>query len=354
MARLQRILLIPLLLALTACQMANNREAHRAQAMLDEAELLIEARELDKAKDKATTALGKLDAVTKSDKKNIDHQLLAVRAHFTIFMADNLLTLESAEVRRRSLVRFPEPQQLVGREKHLKVAERELKLLANGDQELAIDQSAFVHGMLGAILRLDDQKLGEADREYGKAISGYQKELAEAKANPPKIGSNDGLVARLDNQIRSLHMAQAEIKLLAEEWPEALTRLQKAMAGEDLKYFAVQFEILKSSMEDAQLQIDDSFKMRQGSREDNLRQALDAKRKKKPSKRDELGSTNPYRMQLTQAKVEMTDAVNNLIYRMICYHQLKKRQQFEEARVILEEFYPDLARDFEIQLRRYG
>lgn len=355
MVYLRPILFIPLLILLVSCQMASNREAHRAQALLDEAELLMEARQLDKAKESAEMALQKLSNVKKEENPDVlDLRLLEVRAHFTIFMADNLLTIENAEIRRRSLVRFPEPQQYIGWTEHLLVAERILKEIASSEKKLTTDQEGFVHGMLGAILRLNEKTLNSADREYGRAITAYRKQLAEVKANPPKIGSNATTVAHLENQIRSLLMAQAEVKLLAEEWSEALTRLEKAMAGPDLKYFAVQFEILNNSIEEAQAQIDLAIKMRKGSREEKLVQALEAKRQKKLSKREELASYNPYRLRLTQARVEESDTVNNLIYRMICYHQLKRRSDFEKALTILETFYPDLSHELEVQLRRYS
>ena len=61
MTTLQRIFFI---LLLASCQMANNREASRAQGLLGEAELLLEARQLSKAKEKASDALAKLATLT--------------------------------------------------------------------------------------------------------------------------------------------------------------------------------------------------------------------------------------------------------------------------------------------------
>ncbi len=355
MAYLQRVFILPLLLLLVSCQMATNREAHRAQALLDEAELLMEARELDKAKEKAEGALTKLATLDyESSSNTVDFKLLEVRAHFTCFMASNLLTMENAKVQRKSLVRFPKQSQYVGYEKHLKAAEGILKTLVRSDEKYQPDQEGFIHGMLGALLRLNEKTLHEADREYAQAIRVYDEQLAEMKANPPKIGSNDGAIARLDNQVRSLKMAQAEVKLLAQEWDDALNRLESAMAGPDLQYFSVQFEILKNSIDDAQKELDAGVKSHTGSREQKLVQALDAKRRKKLTKREEFGSYNPYRMQLTLAKIQSSDTVNNLMYRMICFHQLKRRKEFEEARQILEEFYPELASNLELQLRRHG
>jgi len=355
MVWLPRVLMFPLLLVLVSCQMAANREAHRAQALLDESELLMEGRELSKAREKAELALSKLTALEPSGgKEETDHTLLEVRAHFAIFMSDNLLTMEAAKIRRKSLVRFADPATYASREEHLAPALLLLRQLIESKVELNVDQSAFVHGMLGAILRLEESSLIEADKEYGKAIRVYQVQLDERKMNPPKIGSNTTSIHRLENQVSSLQMAQAEIMLLAEEWDQALNRLENALAGKDLHYFEVQFEILRDAIKDAEKAIAETDRTREGSREEKLMIALENKRMKEKSRREALASANPYRMQLTLAKIKSSDAVNNLMYRMICFHQLQRWVDFEQARAILERFHPDLASDLETALKTNG
>lgn len=351
MRRLYTIFFLVLLtLSLGACQFAREREAHRSQALLNEADLLISTRELGKAADLCQDALDKLAPLLTEQPDHLDFQLLQIRALITKFIAQNVLVMEDAKIRPRSLVRLPDPTLYVDYNNTIPEAENRLLMVTGRIGELTDEQAAFVHGMLAAIYRLKDDTLDKAVLEYDKAVARYDLQLAEAvkdrKANKNKI-------EQFESKIRSLRMAQAEVLLLGEDWNEALEQLKTAMAGGDLKYFDLHFDLLENTIKDIEEAIAAEQARDRGSREAKLRAALEKKKQKAYSKREQLGGYNPYQVALIKNRIELGDTQNNLIYRMICYYQLGQNKDYQKAREILTKHYPELSTELDSKLRQY-
>ena len=352
MLKIQHLIVCLILsIALSSCQVASEREAHRAEALLTEAELQLDLRKLDKAEELTEQALGKLAPLIEKQPKHIDFRLLRVRAYIAQFLAQNMLVLEEAPIRPRSLVRFPEAHNLINYQDTLQLAHEELRDLANNPEELDFDQTAFVHGNLALILRLNESTLEDALKEYERAIAAYQTDLDGLKADVTKIGSHKIKIAQLENQVRSLRLAQSEVSLLSENWEQALNYLQSAMAGRDLKYFDVQFSLLNEQIEQAENKLEEIKKLSEGSREAKLLQLVEAKKAKRYSKREEISGYNPYKISLLQSKIELADTQNNLMYRIICYYNLGDDSRQQRAEAILRTHFPEIESHLNDQLQ---
>lgn len=332
-----------MLCAFGGCGRAEMRSAAKAQGILDESDLLIEARNFPKARDGAIDAMKKIDDLLAEDPENIAYKLLKVRAHMTIFMTKNILIMENAEPKPRSLVRLPELKDYVDYDLHIGYVEKELKGLLNNSAVLSEDQKAYIHGTLAAVLRLNTKTLAQADQEYAKAQEVYQGMRDKLKNEKKKIGSNEWAITRTENMIRDLQMARSEVDLLAEDWNGALKQLGDAFAGEDLKFFSTHFKIIRSSIASLEAKLEQDELLMIKSREEKLLRKISIQKQKRTlSKTEELAAENPYKLELLQNQLLLSQMQNNLIYRIICYKQLGAADKLQEARDILREFFPDL------------
>lgn len=337
------VLIATVALCFTACQSSTlEREAGRAQGTLAEADLLMELRRFDEAEARGYEALDKVAVILEQAPENIDYRLLRVRALMTIFMAKNVVIIEQAPVRKGSLVRIPARSEYREYDDLVGPSEAELKDIANNIDDLSWEQSGYVHGMLAAILRLTPETAEDADREYVLALDAYEAWLTDLKDNRPIVGSNNFQIGRLENQIRGLLLARAEVNFLTEDWSVALEMLEEVMAGPDLKYFEVQFPFLEKQVEDIQKKLEDDERITLDPRVRRLNEAIARTRKGSMSAREERAAMDPYKAQLLHIKIELADTKNNLLYRIICYQRLGRQQEYDEARLILRTYYPEL------------
>lgn len=337
------------LIAFSSCGRASKREATRGQALLDEADLYMELRELDKAEENAQQALQKFSILVEESPDNVDYRILRVRSRVTLFMAQNFLVIEKAKPLPRSLVRLPEKEELIDYDQTALIAEQELKEILQMPVELTWDQAGFVHGTLAAIYRLNLQTLTLANQQYEEARQIYLKRLQDLKTEKKKVGSNTIAILRLENQIKGLLLAQAEVNLLAEQWETALMLLQQMVAGSDLQYFSLHFQRLEDQISRLEAQLEEQARLDVGSREAKLLAKIQEKKEKKYSLLVELGGLSPQKVELIQSRIQLADLQNNLSYRIICLHNLGKFGQLEEAHSVLRQHYPEL--DSELQLR---
>lgn len=346
--------LIVLLISCCACQHAVNREATRAQALLDEADLLINARMFAEAEQNSRDALDKMVIALERQPDNVDFRLINIRALMTLFFSRNVLNLEEAEIRPRSLTRFPNPEDLSDYDSTVRVAEEQLKDLINGALPMDDDQKAFAHATLATVYRLNSNTVDEALVQYDKAIKVYEKQLNEMRNDPSKVGQHTYGIMRLENQIRGLQQGQAEVLLYKEDWPAALDVLGSVMAGNDLKFFIPQFELVLGQIADMETRLSIDAALAEGSREDRLLISIREGRKDRTfSKRERLGAKNPYQVQLMQSRIRLADMQNNLMYRIICYFQLNDQDRLNEAREALRSQFPELDADLYNQLQEH-
>jgi antitoxin component HigA of HigAB toxin-antitoxin module len=347
-----RYLPVLLLCVLCSCSsFSNKQEAHRSQQQLDDAELLMEVRHFDRAEEKCRIALASIERLLLASPENIDYRLIRIRALMGIFMSQNTVTIQQAKPQPRSLIRIPAPHLYKDFQETAGLASDDLKELINTRKNLSLEQKSYIHGMLGAILRLRKETAREAEAQYEKALTAYQIWINELIETPPKVGSQEQTLTRLRNQVRGLRMAQVEINLLLEDWKSALSFAEEAMAGKDLEFFPTQFSILEKLIAEMEMKVaQEKLQKPTDLRVQRLTAALNKKREKKEkSALEELASTSPYKIAGIQARLELAVAQNNLMYRIICYRYLNDTKLLAESQNILRNRYPAL----DIELEKY-
>ena len=325
-----------------SCQQSTNKEAQTSQNLLDESELLIESREFKEAYKSAKKALNTIQLVIKKDKKNPDFQLLEIRALLNMFMAQNTLIIENSNIRPRSLVRLPFPEDYQNLEETLVPAKKQLIQMANEAKNLSFEQEGYIHSSLATIFRLNLTTLNQADKEYNKSIKHYYNWVDELQATTKSQRRNALKVENIKNQIQNLKIAQIEVNLLKENWNRSLDLLQITMGNSDLQYFSTHFSLLENQIEGLIEKLQEYKKKKTGTRENNLTLLLEKIRKQPLSKKENLARTNPYVLELNHLFSKLTDLKNNLLYRIICYHNLKDKEKLKESTSILLRFYPEL------------
>ena len=149
----------------------------------------------------------------------------------------------------------------------------------------------------------------------------------------------------LRNQIHYLILSQVEVNLLAENWPRALGLLEKMAGKQDLKFFATQFPLIENkiqAIENKMAEIKAS-----PSKEDRGKKLVDIIRKNRKNKPASQDSVGVYEALLLQTEINLTDLINNLKYRIICYNNLSEKTQEAEARRILRMYFPQLDAQFD-------
>lgn len=346
--------LLIMLLCLSSCQRSIDRNAQRAQALLDEADLLIDSRLFTDAELKTKEANEKLTKVIEKYPDNIDYRLLHIRSLMTLFVARNTLTIEQADIRPRSLVRFPDTETLSDFSTTIIPAELALKEIIHGSAPLKFDQKAYVHSTLAAIYRLKVETNEESLKEYNIALSTYEEELQRLRSEEKALGSNKFAIMRIEHNIRSLQQAKTEVLLLVERWDEALEVLRDSMAGTDLKFFPVQFDLLEGEIAILKNKLSLDETLAEGSRESKLLQSIEAKKKERwHSKQENLGGKNPYQVELLLRQVQLDELQNNLMYRIIALYQLKESERLEQARKTLRGHYPEMDAELYQLLQEY-
>ncbi len=340
-----------LALCLIGCQKTANRDAFRAQGLLDDASSLMDARLFKEASENSDKAITLMDPLFRDYPADVRYRLLWCRAHLTKFISENAVTISRAEPRPRSLVRLPAFKDLIGFNEHAIPARDELNRLASLSEPLTFDQRAYIHSSLAVIYRLSLETANEALKEYAAASAIYKEWEQKLRADTGPLQDHRQEMIRISNEAQDLKLAASEVSLLEEKWQDALTQLEEMMAGKDIAFFAVQFKIAEEQIAHWKNQIQQAEANSANSREQQLTEALKRNADLKKGGRDDFASRNPLQMELYQQRVQLAQKQNNLMYRIICYWQLGMKAELEEARTALRTFYPELETEVTTRLK---
>lgn len=348
-------LLILICLCFTSCSsVSTKRDLRDLEALLEEGNAQINMRQFGKAEEVGEEALKLASRLAKASPDDVTVQLLWIQADMQLFMAKNVMTFENAPIEEKSLVRMPKLAALIDYEKHLQPAEERLKSLINEKVPLTARQLGFVRGSLAAIFRLSKKTAPEAVGQYRLAIEAYEALLAEKKKKWPRQQSKRVDIHQIEDKVRSLKMSEAEVLLLIHDFGKALTTLQNAMAGEDLKFFSTQFDVMEERLISLRARILEGETYGQNPRSKKLRDTLNRMKKERMTHREWVAEANPYRLDLVKTQTNLAETQNNLLYRIICYKQLGQNEKLEEARKILRAYYPEIDSELETFLQKYS
>jgi hypothetical protein len=332
-------LLFLLVLMITSCQSPGKRFALKAQRNLNEVDLLLERREFRKAQTLAEQAKEEIEQALIRDPDNININLVHARASLTLFLANNTRTIEQSEIRPRSLVRIPSPQEYLGYEE-LKGSINKLEKMLT-EQKLSFEQQGAANMLLAAIFRLDVASAPQAISAYGRALEAYTIWRTELQGENSRETPRIIATALVTNQIAQLQIGIAEVSLLLENWDDALHALQEQMGNNDLEYFEIRLDLLTGRLQNIQRMIDDNFNSDNADiRSERLKEYIRENRTTKLSLSNQLGSYNSNEAALLQTEVDLVETKNNLIYRIICYYNLAQEHPLQKARTILRTFDP--------------
>ena len=346
------LLLFAITVLVSSCTGQHNSQASRGSSLLNEAEYLLETREFQKAENTGFKALEKINLALSSKPHNADYLLLRARSYFLLFLAKNTLVMENAPERPNSLVKIPNFWDYIDFDKTIPLAERDLKAVLDLEKSLSLEQKSAVWGMLGSIYRLNSSTLENSNENYKKAISFIEQWLYDLEHSSSKIKNKSFALERAKKQIQEMKMARVEVLLLAEKWDLALSILQEIMAGDDLKYFSIQYTLLENKISSLLKRLKEIDEHAKETREDKLRRLIAENRKKRHVENGTSSDLSPIEVELLNVEEKLTFTKNNLIYRIICYHNLRKKKELDETRNILRDFYPDIDEKLNLSLEK--
>ncbi|MCH1430311.1 MAG: hypothetical protein GWP59_00955 [Chlamydiales bacterium] len=341
------LILCILISLLASCNKTEGKVLLRNQKMVYQAEAYINTREFDRAKEYVELALKDLNGAIDNDPENPHLRIVRGQALLTLFRAENYVTFDKSTPRPRNLMQLPRRNELVGLENTLVPAAQDLLVALDEKniEDLEFKHQTIAHTTLAHIYRLDEKQLANADIQYEKAIRLYEEEYRKHRE---KISSRTPYQRKLEmlrNQIHYLILSQVEVNLLAENWPRALGLLEKMAGKQDLKFFATQFPLIENkiqAIENKMAEIKAS-----PSKEDRGKKLVDIIRKNRKNKPASQDSVGVYEALLLQTEINLTDLINNLKYRIICYNNLSEKTQEAEARRILRMYFPQLDAQFD-------
>ncbi len=346
-------LLLLFTISLFSCSDKNEIKAKNSELLLFEAEELFTLREFDGAEKLILEAVAKLDDVVKAAPEDVDYRLLRARAYFLLFQSKNILTLENAPQRPRSLVRIAEASSYVGYDSTIPSAESDLKAALNTREEFSKEEEAITRGMLAAVYRLTPFTASKADTQYLKAIEATRSWLMELEKPQEERKKKRFAIKNAQEMLVSLQMSRVEVNLLLEKWPTALSVLESIMGGRDLKYFSLQFNLLENKISSILKRLEENKEYAKESRAGKLLDFIKRSRKTKNSQGKEVSSTlNTLETELLQTEEILTTVKNNLIYRVICYYHLGQKENLRRANQILKSYYPNIATRLSTALER--
>ncbi len=347
-----KLSLLPLLIFLSAffssCSWSKaEKNYNKIRTIIDEADLLISARQFQDAEAKIQFAVKKISTIDRKESKDANAaDILTARAYTTLFIAKNVLVIEEAKPLARNLIKLPPLKDYIDYQSTVIPAEKLLENLLEKKEELKEDELASVYAMLGTLHRLNIYTAKEADEDYRLAAIHYENILRELQGKERKSIFNFS-VEQVEGQIRQMQLARIEVNLLLERWNKALTLLEKMMAGRDLKFFPVQFEI----MEERIAQLEDKLRKQKGNSTDprtkRLEQFFSAQRSKRQKQNpgSELSELGTIEAELFLADIKLTEMKNNLIYRAICYKQLRQNERLNHVEKTLRQYYPQIEKE---------
>ncbi|MDF2578058.1 MAG: hypothetical protein K0S74_1542 [Chlamydiales bacterium] len=336
---------------LCGCGGQQRREASRIQSLLDESDLLIEARDYNLAKEKGQKAIIDVSKLLEKHPDQIEYLLLRSRAAMVVFMAKNAIILQSAKPQPQSLVALPAKDAYIDYDKDVKMALNDVKVVLGKEDSLSLEQKAASYATLATIYRLDALTMQDAYDAYGKAVNTNLKWKEELRDKIAKGRNTNAPISMttLDKEIKQLMLSRIEVTLALKNWQKALDLLESNMAKKDLKYFDAQMQILENNIADTQRKLESDFQKEASSKKDKISQQIEEMKKiqaqKDPSQLHAIGNYTNYEVALMDLELELTYIKNNLIYRMICYHNLNMQEEFTEASTILSKYSPVKAKE---------
>ncbi len=320
---------VALLLLTSSCGNKMEKEAILTQDALDQADMLVGRREFKKAEELCQQTIGSLTPLIKANPNKAIFRLLRARANITLFIANNIVVIEKTKLLPKSLVPLPSMKDYLLYDPYIVSAREDVQAVLSNKEPLSHEQNAAAHASMGDILRLNKDTAKEASKEYALAALAYSDWIAELKEKQGKTASEQFNISRLKGQIHRIQLAEAETDMIAEDWTASLAVLEKIMAGSDLKYFTVQFNLLENSL------VEIERKVHRASRPKSEGGALDVKN-------EDVAYIPTYQAAYLQTQIELANVKNNLIYRIICYYQLGQKDSLAEACKILTDYYPDI------------
>lgn len=331
-----------LVLINSSCSNNGHAKASYGSAYLGEAEALLEGREFQKAEEMALKALDHYNQALLAEPNNVDFLLVRSRIYFTLFRCKNTLIIERAPEQPRSLVKIPEQWEYIDFDQTLTLAEGDLKKVINSSESLPLEQEAAARGLLGNIYRLSKTSAKLADAQMEKSIEATKRWITELQNPQKKLESHTFKIKRARKQLEEMSMARVEVLLLDGQWSTALNILEQVVAGPDLKYFSIQFNLLENKITGFLNKLKENQEHTKTSREGKLMRYLEKARSKKAEEGDVFYQYNSTELELLQTELQLTLIKNNLIYRIICYHHLRHKENLQQAHNILRSFYPDI------------
>jgi hypothetical protein len=352
MNHLKKIFLVLAILILAvSCGKRGEDKASKGVYLLNEAEFLLESRDFNQPKEKILQALAIFDEIIKEYPDKVDFLLYRARAYILLFQNDNALTIERAPERARSLVKIPNTWEYSNYDQTILKAEDDLQHILNLRDSISNKQEASARAMMGNIYRLNVDKAGEADEYYQKAIAATKRWRTELESTKTRLDSHTYDIQRAVKQIELLETARVEVSLLAENWGTALSILEDTMAGQDFKYFSVQFILLENKIAKLFDRLDANKEEEKETRAGKLKRLLNEVRSKKKDDKG-LAAYNALELEIMKTEEIITDTKNNLIYRIICYHNLGKSDELSISHGILQSFYPDIDAKLTLSLQQ--
>jgi hypothetical protein len=346
MRHLISTLLLSLLLTIAiSCSGQDDAKAGRSEALLYEAEQLISSRDFSKSEEKANEAMEKLNALLDSNPENINYLLLRARAFFLTFQSKNILIMENAPENPNNLTRLPELWEYIDFQQTVTKAQEDLKKALGHSDNISPAQEAAARSILAATYMLDSSTAHLADQHYSVAIEVSEKELkklnAIRKGQRPKFKINN-----LERYIEVLEIGRIEANLLKEDWKRSLLLLENMVAGNDLKYFPVQFTLIENRMTELREKWQTSLEHSKDSRGTKLLNYLNKTKKDKSGDSEPTGSSL-FQAEIQQLEGQLTTLKNNLIYRILCYRALGDQKNLLEARNTIKSYYPKIDENLE-------
>lgn len=339
----QSFLLIIFAFTLFSCESKKNDiKAAHSIALLNEAEYMLDIREFGESESKVIEALEMLAPIISKNPTNIDYLLLRSRAYYLLFSSKNTLVIENSPEQPQSLVRIPEMWNYIDYDTTILLAKKDIEEILKQGKSATLEQKVAARAMLGNIFRLNPSTCLKAYEQYQKAVDASKKLLHDLEHPKNKLEQKNLAVARVKEQTQALRTSQVEVLLLAREWKKSLSILESMMAGEDLKYFSVQFTLLENKIAALQTRLKESTRYNKESREGKLNRLLEKVRKKKRKDVQGFEKYNPIEIELIKTERSLVSMKNNLIYRIICYHHTKQNARLQRAHNILRSFYPNL------------
>lgn len=328
-----RAYLLAACLLLASCSDNGEKEAIKAQTFLNDAELAMAKAEYPTAIEKAQDTIRLLEGVVKDYADNNEAKLLLPRARIILFRA----CFTNKILENNSL-----PLEEVGYVyKDVAYAGTIGKALPELEAALAIkdlegERKAAVYAYKATCQRFLLTTSPAATESLDASIACYRAVLAtlekDAKANTNRI-------LRIKEYIHRNQLAKVQNYMVLKSYEPALALLESEefALGRDLTYFRSQISALRAAMRDIEARREASKSSWGGSLDGGMADFNKEKRKENIDK-----AIRAFADQIQIKQAELDALLQQLCYRILCYHYLNITDSEKTARDILKENYPEM------------